>query len=60
MDLKSGEYLLCLGCTGFKDGDFEVFHRLYDICLIRVVSPRTMVGFFDMYTRIKYSEGEKE
>ena len=46
--------------SGFKDGDFEVFHRLYDICLIRVVSPRTMVGFFDMYTRIKYSEGEKE
>ena len=60
MDLKSGEYLLCLGCTGFKDGDFEVFHRLYDVCLIRVASSRTMVGYFDMYTRIRYTEGEKE
>ena len=59
MDLKGTEYLLCLGCTGFKDGDFEVFHRLYDICLIRVASSRTMVGFFDMHTRIHYIEGEK-
>ena len=60
MDLKGTEYLLCLGCTGFKDGDFEVFHRLYDVCLIRVASSRTMVGFFDMHTRIAYSGEEKE
>ena len=56
MDLKDGEYLVCLGCTGFKDGDFEVFHRLYDAFLIRVVSSRTMVGFFDLQTRIAYGE----
>ena len=60
MTLKGGEYLVCLGCTGFKDGDFEVYHRLYDACLIRVVTPRTMVGFFDMQTRITYSEEEEE
>ena len=55
MNLKSGEYLLCLGCTGFKDGAFEVFHRLYDVCLIRVASGKNTVGFFDMQTRIDYS-----
>ena len=55
MNLKGGEYLLCLGCTGFKDGDFEVYHRLYDVCLIRVASGKNMVGFFDMQTRIDYS-----
>ncbi len=55
MDLKGGEYLLCLGCTGFTDGDFEVYHRLYDVCLIRVASGKNMVGFFDMRTRIDYS-----
>lgn len=55
MDLKGNEYLLCLGCTGFKDGDFEVYHRLYDVCLIRVASGRAMVGFFDMRTRIDYT-----
>ena len=57
MDLRGNEYLLCLGCTGFKDGDFEVFHRLYDACLIRVASGKRMVGFFDMRTGIEYSEG---
>ena len=55
MNLKSGEYLLCLGCTGFKDGSFEVYHRLYDVCLIRVASTRSMVGFYDMQTWINYS-----
>lgn len=60
MNLKSDEYLLCLGCTGFKDGDFEVYHRLYDACLIRVASPKTMVGFFDMQTRIAYSGGGED
>lgn len=55
MMLNGGEYLLCLGCTGFTDGDFEVYHRLYDVCLIRVACPKMMVGFFDMQTRIDYS-----
>lgn len=56
MTLKGGEYLVCLGCTGFKDGGFEVYHRLYDICLIRVASAKLMVGFFDIQTRIDYSK----
>lgn len=55
MNLKGGEYLLCLGCTGFSYGEFEVYHRLYDACLIRVVSSKSMVGFFDMNTRIEYT-----
>ncbi len=57
MNLKGGEYLLCLGCTGFNDGNFEVYHRLYDVCLIRVASGKMMVGFFDMQTRIDYAIG---
>ena len=55
MNHKGGEYLLCLGCTGFSYGEFEVYHRLYDACLIRVVSSKSMVGFFDMNTRIEYT-----
>lgn len=58
MDLKGDEYLLCLGCTGFKNGEFEVFHRLYDICLIHVMSSKKMVGYFDMNTRINYLNTE--
>lgn len=61
MNLKAGEYLVCLGCTGFKDGEFEVYHRLYDVFMITVTSPKSMVGFFDMETRIEYSErGEND
>jgi len=52
MTLKGGEYMLCLGCTGFKDGGFEVYSRLYEICLIHVVSDKTLVGFYDMETEI--------
>ena len=28
MYLQGGEYLLSFGCTGYKDGEFTVFHRL--------------------------------
>ena len=53
MDLQGGEYLLSFGCTGYKDGDFTVFHRLYDDCNITVVSSKNTVGFYDMNSRIE-------
>ena len=53
MDLQGGEYLLSFGCTGYKDGDFTVFHRLYDACNITVVSSKNTVGFYDMNSRIE-------
>lgn len=55
MNLQGGEYLLSLGCTGYKDGDFQVFHRLYDICNITVVSEKNTVGFYDMNSMITVS-----
>lgn len=48
MDLQGGEYLLSLGCTGYQGGDFTVFHRLYDVCNLSVVSTKNTVGFYDM------------
>jgi len=48
MILQGGEYLLSLGCTGFRDGEFVVYHRLYDVLNINVVSDKNTVGFFDM------------
>ena len=53
MDLQGGEYLLSFGCTGYKDGDFTVFHRLYDACNITVVSSKNTVGFYDMNSRVE-------
>ena len=52
MDLQGGEYLLCLGCTGFSDGKFNVYNRLYEICNISVISSKNTVGFFDMNSKI--------
>ena len=52
MDLQGGEYLLSFGCTGFRDGDFRVFHRLYDILNVTVISTKNTVGFYDMNSRV--------
>ena len=48
MDLQGREYLLSLGCTGYIGDDFTVFHRLYDVCSLTVISDKNTVGFFDM------------
>ncbi len=53
VDLQGGEYLLSLGCTGYRDGDFHVYHRLYDICNLTVVSTKNTIGFYDMNSEIK-------
>ncbi len=53
MCLQGGEYLLSLGCTGYYDGRLNVYHRLYDICNITVISDKNTVGYFDMNSKIE-------
>lgn len=48
MSLQGGEYLLSLGCTGYEQGELTVYHRLYDICNITVVSDKITDGFYDL------------
>ena len=52
MMLQGGEYLISLGVTGFENGEFTVYHRLYDILSINVISDSDTVGFFDSDYRI--------
>ena len=52
MPLEAGEYMLCLGCTGYKDGDFTVFHLLYDVCNLTVITDKKAVGYFDMFSKV--------
>ena len=52
MNLQSREYLLSLGCTGFHDGNFTVYHRKYDVCNITVISDKDSVGFYDMNSEV--------
>lgn len=53
MDLQGGEYLLSLGCTGYEKGEFVVYHRMYDVCNIAVISEKNTVGYYDMNSKIK-------
>ena len=52
MSLEAGEYMLCLGCTGYAGGDFTVFHRLYDVCNLTVITDKKAVGYFDMFSKV--------
>nr|MCR5354654.1 ABC transporter ATP-binding protein [Lachnospiraceae bacterium] len=38
MNLQGGEYLLSISCTGYKEGELIVYHRLYDVINITVIS----------------------
>ena len=58
MYLQGGEYLLSFGCTGYKDGEFTVFHRLYDACNVTVVSAKNTVGFYDMNSAVEIDCGD--
>ena len=51
-DLQGGEYLLSFGCTGYTNGEFTVYHRLYDVINLTVVSRQNKVGYYDMNSKI--------
>jgi len=48
MSLQGGEYLLSFGVTGYSGNNFEVYHRLYDVLNLTVVSDKNTVGYYDM------------
>ena len=53
MDLQGGEYLISLGVTGYEKEKFEVYHRLYDVLNVTVVSDKNTVGYYDMNSRVE-------
>ena len=52
MNLQGGDYLLSLGVTGYEGDTFTVYHRLYDVINLTVISDKNTVGFYDMNARI--------
>lgn len=56
MSLQGGEYLLSLGVTGYDGSDFKVYHRLYDVLNITVISDKDTVGFYDMDSKVAVRE----
>lgn len=53
MNLQGKAHLLSLGCVGFSDNKFIVYHRLYDVCDIIVISDKNTVGYYDMNSKIE-------
>ena len=58
MNLQGGEYLISLGCVGYRGGDFTVYHRLYDVFALSVVSSKDTTGFYDMNSIVTVSKDE--
>ncbi len=53
MSLQGGDYLLSLGLTGYEGDIFQVYHRLYDVMNLTVISDKNTVGFYDMDSTIE-------
>lgn len=58
MNLQGRDYMLSLGCVGFFSNKFVVYHRLYDVCNIHVISDKNTVGFYDMNSTVKITKNE--
>lgn len=56
LDLQGGEYLLSLGVTGYEKEDFQVYHRLYDVMNLTVISDKDTVGYYDTNSEIKVTD----
>ena len=56
LDLQGGEYLLSLGVTGYENEDFKVYHRLYDVMNITVISDKNTVGYYDMNSAVSVTD----
>lgn len=52
IDLQGGEYLISLGVTGYEGEEFTVYHRLYDVMNLTVVSDKNTVGYYDMNSQV--------
>ena len=57
LNLRSGVYSLCLGCTGYSKDELVVYNRLYDILLFDVIATTQTfsVGFFDLHSDMDIS-----
>lgn len=50
--LQGGEYLMSFGCTGYENGEFTAYDRLYDVANLTIVSEQDTVGAFDMDSQV--------
>lgn len=58
MTLQGGDYLLSMSCTSFEGGVHTVYHRLYDVASITVISNKNTVGVYDMESEVSVVKHE--
>ena len=51
--LQGGSYLLSMSCTGFEGEEHVVYHRLYNVANITVISNKNTVGIYDMESEVE-------
>ena len=56
MNLQGGDYLVSMSCTGYANGEFTVYHRLYDVLRLTVVSDKDTVGYYDMNSEVRVTK----
>mgnify|MGYP003311885078 CR=1 FL=1 len=60
MDLQGGEYLISMSCTGFEQGAHTVYHRLYDLLNLTVISNKNTVGVYDTNSAVELRKSHPE
>ncbi len=60
MSLQGGEYLVSLGCVGYREGNFTVYHRLYDVFNLTVISSKNTTGYYDMDSIVTVRKNDEE
>ena len=60
MDLQGGEYLISMSCTGFEQGEHTVYHRMYDLINLTVLSNKNTVGIYDTNSKVKVVRQKKQ
>ncbi|MBP1991150.1 ABC transporter ATP-binding protein [Paenibacillus eucommiae] len=48
----NGNYTLSLGCTGYEQDEFVVYHRLYDIIIFQCLNSKQSVGYYDLSSNV--------
>ena len=60
MSLQGGEYLVSLGCVGYREGNFTVYHRLYDVFNLTVISSKNTTGYYDMNSIVTVRKNDED
>lgn len=60
IDLQNSQYFISFGCTKYlNDGELKIYHRIYDVISLNVVTEKSTIGWFDTNTRIEIVKEEE-